>query len=227
MNRRRASILIGIMVAFALAIPMSGRADDKNKTVQETIIDFGQPHPQLPAPQSHIIVPNETTIDKNGVVIFRVNGGGHAISVYPVSRDTTARDISEDLCNDSAGSTDVLVRAAVCNAAAGTQNTQHLVTDGDGHLVIDTDTNPPVARGMVGRVYDPNHILLAVPGTPGAGGFLTGSAQPVAGGPITPGNVAGYKFLKTGRYLVICMNRSHSINDWMFGFINVAGDDDR
>ena len=112
----------------------------------------------------------------------------------------------------------MLLRAATCNAAAGTQNTQHLVTDGTNQLVIDTDTNPPVGRGMVGRVFDPNHILVAVPGTPGAGGFLTGST------PTAPGNVAGYKFTKTGRYLVICMNRSHSINDWMFGFITVVGD---
>jgi hypothetical protein len=25
-----------------------------------------------------------------------------------------------------------------------------------------------------------------------------------------------------GRYLVICINRVHSINDWMFGFVNVV-----
>jgi hypothetical protein len=25
----------------------------------------------------------------------------------------------------------------------------------------------------------------------------------------------------TGRYLVICMNRSHYLNDWMFGFVDV------
>jgi len=35
-----------------------------------------------------------------------------------------------------------------------------------------------------------------------------------------------YRFTKTGRYLVICMNRGHAINDWMFGFVNVVGDDD-
>ena len=27
-----------------------------------------------------------------------------------------------------------------------------------------------------------------------------------------------YRFLEDGRYLVICNNRVHSINDWMFGF---------
>jgi len=28
------------------------------------------------------------------------------------------------------------------------------------------------------------------------------------------------------RYLVICMNRTHFLNDWMFRFVNVAGGDD-
>jgi hypothetical protein len=32
-----------------------------------------------------------------------------------------------------------------------------------------------------------------------------------------------YRFLKTGRYLVTCMNRTHFLNDWMFGFVNVTG----
>jgi hypothetical protein len=50
-----------------------------------------------------------------------------------------------------------------------------------------------------------------------------------AGGPVglngNPplGHVLSYRFLKTGRYLVICMNRSHFLNDWMFGFVNVVG----
>jgi hypothetical protein len=32
--------------------------------------------------------------------------------------------------------------------------------------------------------------------------------------------------LKTGRYLVICMNRGHSLNDHMFGFVSVVGEGD-
>jgi hypothetical protein len=30
--------------------------------------------------------------------------------------------------------------------------------------------------------------------------------------------------LKTGRYLVVCMNRAHFLNDHMFGFVNVVGE---
>jgi hypothetical protein len=33
------------------------------------------------------------------------------------------------------------------------------------------------------------------------------------------------RFDRTGRYLVICMNRSHLLNDHMFGFVNVVGED--
>jgi hypothetical protein len=38
------------------------------------------------------------------------------------------------------------------------------------------------------------------------------------------------RFDSNGRYLVICMNRSHALNDHMFGFVNVVGegnDDDK
>ena len=52
-----------------------------------------------------------------------------------------------------------------------------------------------------------------------AGGeqFLNGGTT------VANGQLITYAFLKTGRYLVICMNRSHFLNDWMFGFVNVVG----
>ena len=36
------------------------------------------------------------------------------------------------------------------------------------------------------------------------------------------GSQVRYRFAEDGRYLVICINRVHSINDWMFGFVNVV-----
>ena len=48
----------------------------------------------------------------------------------------------------------------------------------------------------------------------------------MAGLPTANGQLLTYRFLKTGRYLVICMNRVHSLNDWMFGFVNVVGGDE-
>jgi hypothetical protein len=45
--------------------------------------------------------------------------------------------------------------------------------------------------------------------------LLTGSTL------TTRGSQVRYRFAEHGRYLVICINRVHSINDWMFGFVNV------
>jgi hypothetical protein len=57
-------------------------------------------------------------------------------------------------------------------------------------------------------------------------GRLQGTRSGVAPGFIASDTRITYRFLKTGRYLVICMNRSHFLNDWMFGFVNVVGDGD-
>jgi hypothetical protein len=54
--------------------------------------------------------------------------------------------------------------------------------------------------------------------------FLNGGTIPA--GTTSDGQLVTYRFLKTGRYLVICMNRTHSLNDWMFGFVNVIGGSD-
>jgi hypothetical protein len=240
MVNRTTGIVVGTALAIAVSFPMSGRADDKDKDkpVQVTVVNFGE-RPDAAAANKHVAIqthiihgPDDTdeiTINKNGLVTFVVNGGGHAISVYPVSRNTKRQDISEDLCNDKDGNTDVVARSATC-AGAATSNLRYLVTDGKHDLVIDTDTNPPTGHGLPARVYDPEHILLSVPGTPGgfpgnAGGFLNGSVLN-ANGTVSNRDTVGYKFTRTGRFLVICMNRNHSINDWMFAFITVVDDDD-
>jgi hypothetical protein len=53
--------------------------------------------------------------------------------------------------------------------------------------------------------------------------FLKGRTLPA--GPTSDGQLVTYRFFEKGRYLVICMNRSHSLNDWMFGFVNVVDAD--
>ena len=141
-------------------------------------------------------------------------------------------------------------RAAVCNGAVvttatingtptvvtGTQNLEYMITDGKDNLIIDTGFNVPTAGQNHPRVDDTTHThrLLGTSGSssPGdttgvavvrdnpAGAFLTGTTA------TTPGNRINVQFLKTGRYLVICMNRGHSLNDHMFGFVNVVGDED-
>ena len=150
--------------------------------------------------------------------------------------------------------TDRRARAAVCNGAVqesavingvvvnflGSQNLDYMITDGKGNLVIEPGFN---ADGAINpRLDDPDHSprLLATSGaSPGdtnnpaaiagnrAGALLTGTAfNPTATPPVaTPGNRIQVRFNKTGRFLVICMNRAHSLNDHMFGFISVVDDD--
>jgi len=138
----------------------------------------------------------------------------------------------------------------------GTANLDYMITDGKDNLIIHTgfnvnatNTAPPTVVNNP-RVDDTDHSerLLATSGRPpagesavtavnaaglaSAGGFLTGSAPapaptPAVPNPVgTPGNRVQVKFTEIGRYLVICMNRAHAINDHMFGFVNVVGDGD-
>jgi hypothetical protein len=119
----------------------------------------------------------------------------------------------------------------------GTQNLDYMITDGKDNLIIEPGFNVPAAGANNPRLDDTEHThrllgtsgrstagdttgLAAIRDNP-AGAFLTGSAAPA-----TVGNRINVQFLKTGRYLVICMNRGHSLNDHMFGFVNVVGDDE-
>jgi plastocyanin len=175
-------------------------ADDQQKpqAVQDATVQFGAPQPQTPP--VNIVTPVEVTILKGGTVTWIVNGGGHGIGIYKVSNHTTRDDIAQDLCLDP----------AVCNAAAANQ--QYIVTDGNGNIVLDSGTNPPMTR-----LNDVDRVLLGADGPV----FLTGTTA------TNPnGNVVQYRFTKTGRYLVICMNRAHAILNGMFGFVTVVGDDD-
>ena len=225
------AILVAAGLALAVAFPLAGRGDDdkdkdkdKKRAPQDVVVQFGAPQPQpSPASATHFLDPDDATVRKGGTVTFVVNGGGHGIAIYPVSKNTTREDISEDLCQGG---------PAVCNGAApttdpanpvGTQNLAYKIVDGKHHLVIDTDTGAHQPR-----VDDPSQRLLATSGTiPNApvtaGAFLAGTTPAPA-----VGNRIQYRFPKTGRFLVICMNRGHLLNDGMFGFVNVVGggDDD-
>src|SRR5262249_31000610 len=106
-------------------------------------------------------------------------------------------------------------------------------------LVIDSGFNvtipgPPAIVFDNPRLDDPDHSvrLLATSGaSPGdtaspaaiadnrAGAFLTGTANPA-----TTGNRIQVLFPKAGRYLVVCMNRVHTLNDHEFGLVSVVGD---
>jgi len=155
--------------------------------------------------------------------------------------EITDRRARAAVCNGTVV-TPVTINGIAVNVT-GTQNLDVQITDGKGNLIIDPGfnvtipTTPPTVLSNP-RLDDPTSSprLLATSGaSPGdtlnpaaiagnrAGAFLTGTA-------VTPAAAAGNRiqvqFTRTGRYLVIFMNRAHSINDHMFGFVNVVDADD-
>ena len=89
--------------------------------------------------------------------------------------------------------------------------------DGNQNVVL-------VAQPNVTNVHPDNRVWSPEGRLMSAGGmqFLNGGSIPA--GPTSNGQLLTYQFLKSGRYLVICMNRVHFLNDWMFGFVNVQGE---
>jgi len=248
MMSRRSSI-VGTALALTLALPGIG----ETQVLTDAVVQFAQlvsPSPaagSLAGTLTHFLNPDDVTITKGGTVTFVINNGGHGLAIYPVSKKTTREDIAEDLCQGPPGTSeaDRAARFTVCGAAQA--NLNYDITDGTGDLVIRVNTNTANSNP---RVDDPTNRLLGTSGSVPAcgtgqheplcdssglganlaGGFLVGSviAIPTATPPVAQvvGNRIVYQFNKTGRYLVICMNRAHYLNDHMFGFVNVVGGDD-
>src|SRR5688572_16333106 len=63
------------------------------------VVEFGHPHELGGGAANHVMVPGEVTIFKGGLVTFRVNGPGHGIAIYPVSKNTTRPHIASQLCD--------------------------------------------------------------------------------------------------------------------------------
>jgi hypothetical protein len=104
-------------------------------------VDFGSPQPQpTPAARSHELVPNEVTIREGGTVTFRVNGAGHGIAIYPVSKNTTRDDITSQLCVHDAA--DLCVDQTFANG-------DHQIADGKGNLIIETGANPRLSESTI------------------------------------------------------------------------------
>jgi plastocyanin len=227
---RKAILALAAACSLAVAFPLTGAAKDKDKdndhanAVQDAVVQFGQGQPQqAPAAVTHFLDPNDVTINKDGTVTFVVNGGGHGVAIYPVAKNTTREDIAEDLCQGGTNDADRLGRSVVCPGAA-TSDAVRLITDGKDDVVINTDTaaNSPRVDDMTDRLLATSGAIPGAAATvPKAGAFLTGTNAAGAAG-----NRIQYRFLKTGRYLVVCMNRNHLINDHMFGFVNVVDADD-
>jgi hypothetical protein len=250
-SRPSSIVFLGAALALALAFRVTGLAHDHDKdrrVARDAVVHFGQPQPQdANGAATHLVSPDEVTIRKGGTVNFVVEGGGHGIAIHLVNKRTTRDDIAADLCQGGVSEDDRIGRSAVCNGTVvvggivGTQNLAYQITDGREHLVIDVPENTATTPNP--RVDDPEHSerLLATsgsvrvcgpgesepacdssaPGANPAGAFVAGSAPPA-----TPGVRIRVQFLKSGRYLVVCENRGHLLNDHMFGFVNVVDNDD-
>jgi hypothetical protein len=164
----------------------------------------------------HHLTPEEVTIRKGGQVTFQIHGGGHGFALYEVSPDTTRNELGQFLCAGTDPQTVAAPALLQCNLSAANANARHVVLDGRDDVVL-------VAEANVTNAHPDNRVWSEPGRLMSAGGhqFLNGGSIPA--GATSNGQLITYRFLKTGRYLVICMNRAHFLNDWMFGFVNVVG----
>jgi hypothetical protein len=164
----------------------------------------------------HHLTPEEVTIQKGGQVTFQIHGGGHGFALYEVSPDTTRNELGQFLCAGTDPQTIEVPALHQCNLLAANANARHVVLDGRDDVVL-------VAEANVTNAHPDNRVWSEPGRLMSAGGlqFLNGGTIPA--GATSNGQLLSYRFLKTGRYLVICMNRAHFLNDWMFGFVNVVG----
>lgn len=235
---RTSPLLVAVAFASLPLLVASAQDDDKKKpAVQDATVDFGVlpttaplgPPPCLQlggiggpadpcAYKLHHLMPEEVTIRRGGQVAFQIHGGGHGLAIYEVDDDTTRDQIGQFLCAGVDPATVSDPTQVPCNGSATNANATHNVADGHGDIVISVPANTTNAHPE-NRVWsEPGRLMSA-----GAHQFLNGGTIPA--GPTSNGQLISYRFLKKGRYLVICMNRFHFFNDWMFGFVNVGNDD--
>ena len=231
-----------LMAMAVAALPVASMADNDNDhdhgppAAPNAQVDFGVlptgplgPPPCLQAgaiggpadPCSyklHVLTPEEVTIRKGGQITFQVHGGGHGIAIYPVSKNTTRDGIGQFLCAGPDPATIADPAGLTCNLSATNANAPHNIVDGKGDVVYVVQPNVTNVHPD-NRVWsEPRRLMSA-----GAQQFLNGGTIPA--GATSNGQLVTYRFLKHGRYVVICMNRTHHLNDWMFGFVNVSDDD--
>jgi len=201
-----ATLVFTATFVFPLIAAAVGR---QNNASPDVVVNFGDPA-ALAGAANQVVVPDEVTVLKGGTVSFVVNGPGHGIAIYPVSNNTTRDDITAQLCPH-----DLVTQACLDGAFA---NGSHTIRDGKNNAIIVTGTNPPFER-----LDDPSGRLLATSTQIGdiPGAFLVGSTATSAGAQLQ------FRFTKTGRYLVICMNRGHMLANWMFGFVTVGNEGDQ
>ena len=234
MRVRLLLVAAAIVAATSAPFAQKGNLTHQHPATDAAAVDFGvlplAPIGPLPCLQTggiggptdpcayklHHLTPEEVTILKDGEVTFQIHGGGHGLAIYEVSKDTTRDEVGQFLCAGEDPSTIANPAFHNCNLNATNAAAQHLIADGHGDVVIVASPNVTNAHPD-NRVWSPSDRLMSAGGRQ----FLNGGTIPA--GATSDGQLITYQFLKTGRYLVICLNRTHLLNDWMFGFVNVTG----
>lgn len=163
----------------------------------------------------HAFTPGEIAVAKGGQVTFQIHGGGHGLAIYKVHRKTTRDGIGQLLCAGVDPATADPAQLA-CNLSAANANAAHTVTDGGKKLVLDVAANVTNAHPDNRVWFEPGRMMSA-----GGRQFLNGGTIPA--GATSDGQLVTFRFPKGGRYLVVCTNRTHFLNDWEFGFVDVGG----
>ena len=237
MRSRFLLVAAALVAAPTVSLAQHGDLTHQQPATPDANVDFGvlPTAPLGPAPclqsgaiggpndpcsfKLHHLTPEEVTIEKGGQVTVQIHGGGHAMAILEVSKDTTRDDIGHLLCGDADPTrmTDPAEHAD-CNLSPQSNNPRNIL-DGKGNVVIEVSAATATSAHPDNRVWsEPGRLMSA-----GGVQFLNGGTVPTGTGP-TGGQLITYRFLKTGRYLVHCMNRVHFLNDWMFGFVNVTGE---
>jgi len=121
MTRQRSSLKLVLVAAVIAAIPIlsftqgSGDLTHVHPAIPNAAVDFGvlPTAPLGPPPcsqvapfggptdpcayKNHHLTPEEVTILKEGQVTFQIHGGGHAMAIYEVSKDTTRNESGQFL----------------------------------------------------------------------------------------------------------------------------------
>ena len=166
----------------------------------------------------HNLTPEEVTIKQGGEVTFQIHGGGHGFAIYEVSKDTTRQQLGQYLCAGEDPKDIPHPTLHPCNLSLANADARHEIQDGHGNVVI-------VARANVTNVHPDNRVWSPEDRLLSSGGFQFLNGGTIPAGATSNGQLITYQFNKNGRYLVLCINRVHFLNDWMFGFVNVTGED--
>src|SRR5262245_45929075 len=159
MRFARLFLAVALMTIPAVSFAQKGDLTHIEPAVPDAAVDFGvlplAPLGPVPCLQAgaiggptdpcayklHHLTPEEVTILMGGQVTFQIHGGGHAMAIYEVSKDTTRNEVGQFLCPGADPSTIADPAAHTCDLSATNANALHQIADGHGSVVIVASPN--------------------------------------------------------------------------------------